>query len=160
MQLAMFSSAVRRASRSRSQGFARALLTRAGTLPSSILALLSAIGPAGWFGRTSPASVRLTMGEPSAPSSGGWQNSGMGGPTEALTLSTSVWPSGASVCSLSDILETGDVPRRYFLSAKACAGILRRAARRGKDLPMQLLQALQAVAGELSGLENPEGKIQ
>jgi len=36
------------------------------------------------------------------------------------------------VCSLSDILETGDLPQRFFLSAKACAGILRRAEKRGK----------------------------
>jgi len=29
------------------------------------------------------------------------------------------------VCSLSDILLIGDVPPRYFLSPKACAGICR-----------------------------------
>jgi hypothetical protein len=46
----------------------------------------------------------------------------MGSPTEFLTLNTSEWPSDAAVCSLSDILETGDVPQRYFLSAKACQG--------------------------------------
>jgi hypothetical protein len=51
------------------------------------------------------------------------------------------------VCSLSDILETGDVPRQYYLSAKACRGILRRAGKRGKELPPQLARALQAVAG-------------
>jgi hypothetical protein len=43
-------------------------------------------------------------------------------------------------------LETGDVPRRFFLTAKACQGILRRAEKRGKELPPALLQALQAVA--------------
>jgi predicted nucleic acid-binding protein len=48
---------------------------------------------------------------------------------------------------LSDILETGGVPRRYFLSAKACAGILRRAAKRGKKLPDLLAAALASVAG-------------
>jgi hypothetical protein len=51
------------------------------------------------------------------------------------------------VCSLSDILETGAVPQRYYLSPKACSGILRRAAKRGKELPPQLAAALQAVAG-------------
>jgi hypothetical protein len=50
------------------------------------------------------------------------------------------------VCSLSEILETGDVPQQYYLSAKACKGILRRAAKRGKELPQQLARALQAVA--------------
>jgi hypothetical protein len=63
-----------------------------------------------------------------------------------LTLSISEWPSAAAVCSLSDILENGDVPPRYFLSAKACAGILRRAEKRGKQLPQQLGRALQTVA--------------
>jgi len=76
----------------------------------------------------------------------------MGSPTEFLTLNTSEWTalpaqfrSDDGVCSLSDILETGAVPQRYFLSAKACAGILRRAAKRGKALPDQLFAALQSV---------------
>jgi hypothetical protein len=45
---------------------------------------------------------------------------------------------------LSDILES-HVPERYLLSAKACAGILRRAQRRGKTLPEPLRVALEAV---------------
>jgi hypothetical protein len=80
-----------------------------------------------------------------APSSGGWQNSGMGSPTGFLTLNTSGWPSDGRACSLSAILETGDVPQRFFLSAKACSGILRRAGKRGKELPPQLAHALKAV---------------
>src|SRR5690606_33183312 len=72
-----------------------------------------------------------------------------------LTLSLSEWtalpehfPSNDGVCSLSDILEaTGDVPQRFYLSAQACRGILRRAEKRGKDLPPQLRRALEAVAG-------------
>jgi len=74
---------------------------------------------------------------------------------ECLTLSMSEWTdlgglslSDDGVCSLSDILETGDVPQRYYLSAKACAGILRRAEKRGKDLPKALKAALAAVAGQ------------
>jgi hypothetical protein len=99
------------------------------------------------------------------PSSGRWQNSGMGGPTGSWTLSTSEWTgldelslSDDGVCSLSDILETGVVPQRFYLSPKACAGILRRAEKRGKDLPMLMLRALQAVAEQLSEPETPEGK--
>jgi hypothetical protein len=56
------------------------------------------------------------------------------------------FPSDGGVCSLSDILETGDVPQRFFLTPKACQGILRRAGKRGKDLPEALQAALQAVA--------------
>jgi len=53
---------------------------------------------------------------------------------------------GGSVCSLAEILEPS-VASKYSLSPKACSGILRRAAKRGKKLPPMLLQALQAVAG-------------
>ena len=82
------------------------------------------------------------------PSSGGWRNSGMGSPTGFLTLNTPEYHSGAVVSSLSDILETGDLPQRYFLNAAACRGILRRAEKQGKELPTALRRALEQVAGE------------
>lgn len=79
----------------------------------------------------------------------------MGSPTECWTLNTSEWnhtlvpfPNDDAVCSLSDVLETGDVPQRYYLSAKACAGILRRAEKREKELPSDLSAALLAVASQ------------
>lgn len=57
-------------------------------------------------------------------------------------------PSDARVSSLSQILQARP-PRKYFLSRKACQGILRRARERGKTLPPQLEQALRRQAGEL-----------
>jgi hypothetical protein len=45
------------------------------------------------------------------------------------------------------ILEA-DVPEKYYLSPKACQGILRRAERRGKKLPELLEVALVSVAGQ------------
>lgn len=72
----------------------------------------------------------------------------------------SAWPNDAVVCSLWQVLEKGSIPQRYFLSSKACAGILRRAERRGKELPMTLHRALQAVAEGLSEQVMPEGKTQ
>jgi len=63
-----------------------------------------------------------------------------------LTLNTSEWPKDAVVCSLSDVLETGEVPQRYFLSPKAAKGILRRAEARGKSLVPSLRAALEQVA--------------
>jgi hypothetical protein len=72
----------------------------------------------------------------------------MGLHTECLTLNTLEFHSGAVACSLSDILETGDLPQRYYLSATACKGIIRRAEKRGKALPEALRQALQAAAEE------------
>src|SRR5271166_6088894 len=131
---------------SRSLDFARALLASAAVSPSSLCILLDGFAPAGWFGRTSPASCRLTEAEPLVPSSGSWGNAGMGSPTEFLTLSISEFHSGAGASSLSDILEIGDLPQRYFLSPKACAGILRRAEKRGKTLPPQLHAALATMA--------------
>ena len=58
----------------------------------------------------------------------------------------SAWPNDAHVCSLSSVLETAPIPQKYYLSSKACAGILRRAAKRGKELPPQLKAALEEVA--------------
>lgn len=72
------------------------------------------------------------------------QNDGLPGAHSMPNIS--IWPNDGSVCSLSDVLETGPIPAKYYLSAKACAGIIRRAARRGKALPPQLEAALRAVA--------------
>lgn len=52
------------------------------------------------------------------------------------------YPSVAVESHLSQILE--DKPhQKYYLSAKACQGILRRAERRGKELPEMLKTALE-----------------
>ena len=48
--------------------------------------------------------------------------------------------------SLSEILES-DPDAGYYLSVRACMGILRRAEERGKELPSQLKAALTAQAG-------------
>lgn len=59
-----------------------------------------------------------------------------------LTLSIGAFPSAAVESTLWQILE-GDAPEKYYLSAKACAGVLRRAERRGKALPKMLREALE-----------------
>ncbi len=76
------------------------------------------------------------MGKSGQPHGGSW------------TPNTSEWPSegGGSLCSLQEVLESGELPTRYYLSPKACRGILVRAERRGKSLPPQLHQALLSVA--------------
>lgn len=71
------------------------------------------------------------------------------------TFSTPEWthflapsPSVDAVCGLSDILEPMETEadlerlRKYFLSERACSGILRRAAARCKELPPELKTAL------------------
>ena len=60
-------------------------------------------------------------------------------------LSTGVYPREECVSTLSQILQA-DVPQKYYLSQKACLGILRRASLRGKKLPEVLETALKKQA--------------
>lgn len=53
------------------------------------------------------------------------------------------WPNDAAVCSLLHVLEAEPIPEKYFLSSTACAGILRRADKRGRTLPAALRKALE-----------------
>lgn len=142
----MFSAEELPVNRSLSPDYEKDWTTRVVTSCSPFSHLLSENSPDGSFGRMSPVSCRVTEDGILVPSSEGWQNSGMGGPTESLTLSITEWPSDADVCLLSDVLETQEVPLRYYLSATACRGILRRAAKRGKKLPELLAIALETVA--------------
>ena len=59
---------------------------------------------------------------------------------DSLTLNIG-FPNVENVSRLSQILED-NVPQKYYLSARACQGILTRASRRGKPLPEVLRQAL------------------
>ena len=145
MQMSMFSLEELPASPSVSLVSEKDWMTLVATSCLPILPLLQSIVPSGWFGKTSPESYPLTEDSTLPPSFAGWANAGMGSPTEFLTLSISEWPNAAAVCSLSDTLETGNLPQRFFLSAIACQGILRRAEKRGKKLPPKLEQALMSV---------------
>lgn len=63
-----------------------------------------------------------------------------------MTPNFSVLPKEEIESSLSQILRA-EVPVKYYLSAKTCQGILRRARQRGKVLPLPLKDALFAQAG-------------
>ena len=67
--------------------------------------------------------------------------------TELSTASTGAFPKEEVVSTLSQILQV-KVPAKYYLSPKACLGILRRASVRGKKLPIVLKQALERQAGQ------------
>lgn len=65
----------------------------------------------------------------------------------SLTRGISEFPSeGAVFSSLPDVLEGGRIPPKYFLSRKACQGILTRAKKRNKKLPPILKYALEQQA--------------
>lgn len=75
---------------------------------------------------------------------------------ESLMLNIGEYPSVENESTLSEILED-NVPEKYYLSPKACLGILRRAKNKGRKLPDNLRIALeQKVAeggGEVLGLD-------
>lgn len=62
-------------------------------------------------------------------------------PGECWTPNTGESPSVVRESTLSQILED-NAPEKYSLSARACEGILRRAEKRGKKLPLMLWEAL------------------
>lgn len=97
-----------------------------GTMPPSFQSL-----------RADGGRTRVWLMDPNEPPVGGYS-----------TPNISDFPNGAdaSLCSLREVLETGPLPRRYFLSPAACVGILRRAAKRGKALPEALKRALESQA--------------
>lgn len=72
-------------------------------------------------------------------------------------LNTGVAPRKPVRASLTEVLEK-DPQSKYFLSTRACLGILRRARERGKELPEQLKIALMAQAG-LIPPQPPAGQL-
>ena len=66
---------------------------------------------------------------------------------EYTTHSFGEYPNEENVSVLSQILQD-EVPETYYLSARACQGILNRAERRGKELPKILKEALVSQAGQ------------
>ena len=126
-------------------------------LPSTLRDFVVSYNLDGSYGRTCREFSPATEGATSRTSSARLGNAGILLPTGLWTLNGCEWTGcpeqfrngdaefGSSVCGLSDILETvGEHLRKYCLSLKACAGILRRAASRGKDLPARLAAALKA----------------
>ena len=149
------SPAARRARTCRSRGRGKAWRREAAPaapLPSTLRDFVVSYNLDGSYGRTCREFSPATEGATSRTSSARLGNAGILLPTGLWTLNGCEWTgcpaqfhSDAGVCGLSDILETvGEHLRKYCLSLKACAGILRRAASRGKDLPVRLAAALKA----------------
>ena len=130
--------------------------THAETSCSHILRSLNICGLDGLCGKMFPEFCQADEEGILEPSSGRWGNWGTGSPIECLTLNgaehngtNAPCRSAEGVCSLSDVLEIQPVPQLFYLSEKACSGILRRAERRGKILPEQLRLALESAATRL-----------
>ena len=71
-------------------------------------------------------------------------------PGESLTRNSGESPKEENASTLSQILQAG-VPEKYYLSQRACLGILRRASARGKQLPEILRIALERQASASTG---------
>lgn len=115
--------------------------------------------PAPFSWRTFRGCSARTVAETWVSSSTPWQASGMAWRGGSSTRNTSGCPSGADGCScspcLTDILEPS-APPKYWLSATAAAGILRRARARGRAIPPDLHAALTAVvAADASRTPSP-----
>ena len=75
----------------------------------------------------------------------------------SLTLNTGASPRDAVASTLWQILEDRPHPR-YYLTRKACLGILRRSSERGKPLPTALRSALELQVGLREDTSLIEGK--
>jgi len=118
--------------------------------PLSICDLLNGYALAGWCGKMCVEPCTPTEDGTWEPSSGTWATSAMGGATECWTLGTSESLNPAdesfSWASIETVLETGDIPQRFYMTPKACAGMERRNLRRGMKLSDALHRAVQSLA--------------
>ena len=121
-----------------------------GNLALTYVGILDKFRPKWCIWENVPGVLSSGGGEILAVSSVRWGKSGMGGPTGCLTLNTLEYPKDADECLLSDVLEIGNLPQKYYLTPTACQGILRRAEKRGKELPILLLTALQHCVQEIT----------
>lgn len=98
------------------------------------------------------ASLKMSQGCLALTADGIWPrslkdfgNAGLWSATQCWTANISESRNAAAACSLSAVLQN-DVSSKYFLSARAAAGILRRAVKRGRTLPPALEVALVGLA--------------
>ena len=115
--------------------------------------VLNKFNPNGYVGKTYQGFCPVTTGKTTELSSQSLMNSGIVYRGQYWTANGFSYRKEGGACSLSEILEDGSVPQKYYLSPKACKGILRRARARGKKIPPALETALETVASqELSAL--------
>tara|TARA_R110002110_G_scaffold282131_1_gene496584 strand:- start:27 stop:533 length:507 start_codon:yes stop_codon:yes gene_type:complete len=123
------------------QGIVRDWLEKGVDSGMSSIASLASLLPHGALSKMSLACFPLTKEKILPSYSGAWKSWGSVHNGECWTADFLVSPNEGVESSLSDILETDPHPK-YFLSAKACKGIKRRAKDRGKEIPKSLEEAL------------------
>lgn len=102
------------------------------------------------FGRTLTEPSQATTEEILLLYSQGWHNSGRWtSDGECWTHSMPEFLNGVIESSLSQILEE-NVSEKYFLSPRACRGILHRAEKAGVNVPELLRQTLEEQSREAS----------
>lgn len=94
-----------------------------------------------------------TMDETSESLFKRWPTSGMVWHGECLIAATSESPSHAKESLLLPLIETQDLPDKYFLSPNAAKGALRRADQMGRSLFPPLRQAMEILSKDQSSKE-------
>lgn len=60
---------------------------------------------------------------------------------------------GENACFLWQVVKMASIPQKYFLSVRACSGVLVRAARRGKKVPAPL-DRVKAASGHITAADD------
>ncbi len=102
--------------------------------------------PVSWFLKTSQVYSIPTEEEILQSSYGKWPNSGILLDGECLTANISESPSLVKECMLWQVVETGKIHSKYFLSPNAATGILRRVKSQKRKLFPPLETALQKLS--------------
>lgn len=133
---------------SRLRGWLRDQGLRGSNLGSfmNLLDSLKKVAPEFLSSRTFQVSVQAMEGGTSKSLFKHWPNSGMAWDGVFLTADTLESPNHASESTLSDVIETGKVPQRYFLSPNAAAGMIRRTDQMGRKLFPPLRRSLEILA--------------
>ena len=114
----------------------------------SLLDWLEKASPELFFSKTLRAYSVPTEEKILASCSQRWPSSGILSDGVLLTANTSEYPSQGRGSTLSDVVETGAVPEKYFLSPNAARGILRRADRMGRNLRPHFRTSLEILAAK------------
>jgi hypothetical protein len=114
----------------------------------SLLTSLEKDTPELFSSKTFTVSCIRTKDETSKPLFELWPNSGILSDGVCLTAKTLESHNHAKECTLSGVIETSEVPDRYFLSPSAATGILRRANQQGRPLFPPLRKSLEILAAK------------